>query len=87
MNDKVNVKLLFFAKSRELAGINECNLEIKRQIICSNLLNEICNSYQLNDIKCNLILAINGDYCDDPSALLNLKEGDEIAVIPPLSGG
>jgi len=87
MEDSVNVHILFFAKSRELSGLNECNLEITKKLLCSELINYICDKYDLNIIKNNIIIALNGEYCDDLNAVLELKNGDEIAIIPPISGG
>lgn len=88
MFDRITLKLLFFAKSRELAGLDETTIEIEStQIQCSELLNKICNLYGLNVIKTSVILAINGEYCDNLSETIQLKSGDEIAVIPPISGG
>lgn len=85
--ETVQVKVLFFAKARELAGINEINVEVPCKIHCKDLLQLICTTFELNDIKDIIILAKNSDYCEDPSALLTLTKGDELAVIPPLSGG
>lgn len=83
----VNVKILFFAKSRELSGQSETTIEVPSTIKCLTLLNRLCDYYNLNCIKNNLILALNSDYCDDIEVDLNLAEGDEIAIIPPISGG
>uniref|UniRef100_A0A336KR50 Molybdopterin synthase sulfur carrier subunit n=1 Tax=Culicoides sonorensis TaxID=179676 RepID=A0A336KR50_CULSO len=84
------VKILFFAKARELAGgITETQLQLPDldQHCCSDLLTLICDKYNLNLIKESIILAINEQYCDNLSEFIQLKTGDEIAIIPPLSGG
>lgn len=87
MADAVHLKILFFAKSRELSGHQESVLELSEsKISYSDLLDHICSKFNLTIIKVNLILALNGDYCDSAVAL-ELKNGDEIAVIPPISGG
>lgn len=85
--EKVKIKILFFAKARELAELNESNIHIPSKILFADLLQNICDTFGLNEIKQNIILAKNSEYCDDLSALLDFKEGDELAVIPPLSGG
>lgn len=85
--DKVTVRILFFAKSRELSGRTEATIEVQRVIQCQQLLNILCEVYQLTAIKDNLILALNSDYCDDLAADLTLNGNDEIAIIPPISGG
>ena len=84
----INVRLLFFAKARELSGRNEITYQIdKTKIIANDLLQHICTDFNLEAIRQSLILAINEDYCDDLQTELQLKEGDEIAIIPPISGG
>lgn len=86
--ESVHVRVLFFAKSRELSGLNECSLEIsKKKNLCSEVINYICDKFDLNIIKNNVIIALNSEYCDDLNAVLEIKNGDEIAVIPPISGG
>lgn len=85
--DKVTVRILFFAKSRELAGRSEAIIEVNKVIRGQQLLNILCELYQLTAIKDNLILALNSDYCDDLNVVLTLNSNDEIAIIPPISGG
>jgi len=87
MDNKVTIKVLFFAKSRELSGFTESTIEVERIIQCEKLLDFLCDHYQLNIIKDNLILALNGDYCDNLETILTLGCTDEIAIIPPISGG
>ena len=90
MNSKnyIKVRILFFAKTRELAGSNNATLKLESpEIVVADLLNEICSTFNLDIIKQNIILAVNGNYCENLQTLLLLKEGDEIAVIPPISGG
>lgn len=87
MEKLVRVKLLFFAKSRELAGLSECETNFPEQIVCSKLVQQISEAYNLHLIQENCIIALNGEYCDKPDTILTLKSNDEIAVIPPISGG
>lgn len=84
----VKLRILFFAKTRELSGSSEATLELESpNILASELVNQICAKFNLEIIKQNIILAVNEDYCDNLQRQLQLKEGDEIAVIPPISGG
>lgn len=87
MDNSVTVKILFFAKARELAGCSECNEKTASSIRCAELFDRICGAHSLDIIKDSVIIALNGDYCDDPQAVLTLKDGDELAIIPPISGG
>lgn len=82
----VCVEVLLFAKARDLSGKNKATITINSVVDYETLLNTIVQTFSLDPIKNNLILAINEEY--PPSeGVFNLGEGDKIAVIPPLSGG
>ncbi|XP_014256852.1 molybdopterin synthase sulfur carrier subunit [Cimex lectularius] len=82
----VKVKLLFFAKARELSGKKEALLDLPQSSTSyKELLEVIVKEHSLDLIKANVILAQNEEYIE--TGEVELKEGDEIAVIPPLSGG
>lgn len=83
----VSVKILFFAKSRELAGLSECDIDLPKEISYSKLVKFLNQTYNLQLLKNTFLIAINSDYIADREALLILNPGDEIAVIPPISGG
>lgn len=87
MENLVRVKLLFFAKSRELAGLSECEIELPKQIPYTELVEHLSKNYNLQLLQKTFLIALNSDYCDESIKLINLKAGDEIAVIPPISGG
>lgn len=82
----VEIQVLFFAKARELCGQKESQLLIPSTISYHNLLDQIVKTFSLESIQHNLILAINEEYATTGS-IVQLKEGDKVAVIPPLSGG
>jgi molybdopterin converting factor subunit 1 len=82
----VTVKILFFAKSREIVGKQSALLEVPSHISYVNLLQKIVQEFCLEDIKSNVILSLNEEFCNSGDTI-ELKTGDEIAVIPPLSGG
>lgn len=85
-SESVTIKILFFAKARELIGNKEVLERVPRKITGKNLLSLIIKKYELDRLKCNVILALNENWIDLNSDLI-LKEADEVAVIPPLSGG
>ncbi|XP_022126700.1 molybdopterin synthase sulfur carrier subunit [Pieris napi] len=82
----VTVKILFFAKSKELAGTREARITIPEKITYQQLLNIIAKNYNLETIKDHILLAKNEEVCSDNRELV-IREFDNIAVIPPLSGG
>ncbi|PZC72054.1 hypothetical protein B5X24_HaOG211979 [Helicoverpa armigera] len=86
IENDVTVKLLFFARSKELAGTKESTIRLPSKISYSKLLNIICDNYNLQTIKDNILLAKNEEVCDE-DVDIDIKEKDSIAVIPPISGG
>jgi len=80
------VKILFFAKARELSGCKESFLCLPNKISYGELLENIASVYNLDCIKQNIILSKNQEVCEIGD-VLTIVDQDEIAVIPPLSGG
>lgn len=85
----MKVKVLFFAMTRELVGIRECDLILNNDnetmITTVTLMEELCRLYpSLLSIFDQIVLAVNKAYITDA---ITLKDGDEIALIPPISGG
>lgn len=84
----VEVRVLYFAKSRDLAGTAEETIKVPDRVTSQLLLEIITDRHiELKTIQQNLILAVNQDYISEESGEIQLNPGDEIAVIPPLSGG
>ncbi|XP_043071697.1 molybdopterin synthase sulfur carrier subunit [Drosophila grimshawi] len=83
----VNINILFFAKSRELAKTSRAEFAVEGVVKARNLLNQLIDKFNLSSISQNLILAHNETYIEDLNAEIILQQGDEIAVIPPISGG
>lgn len=83
--ERVKLKILFFASSKDLAGLNQSTLDLPSRISFEELKSKVCESFNLQIISNNIILAVNQNYFD--SGEIELKDGDELAVIPPLSAG
>jgi len=82
----VTVKVLFFARARELSGEQEADLLVLREETYDSLFGKVVQRFGLQQLQNSLILAVNEEYPSAEKSLL-LKSGDQIAVIPPLSGG
>ena len=81
----MKVRARFFGLYRELVGSSQADLEIEEKISLDDLRQKLAVVFPaLQAFADNLLLAVNGEY---GSAELQLKDGDEIAVFPPLSGG
>ncbi|XP_062583270.1 molybdopterin synthase sulfur carrier subunit-like [Saccostrea cucullata] len=87
MAENVKINLLFFAKSRELVGSGLGELILSANSNFDALKQALLLKYpSLEVIADNIILSLNEEYIDD-SQQLTLRESDEVAVIPPISGG
>ena len=90
----VKVRLLFFAKARELVGASEVPFDVEligaeETTTGAQLLRSVLAGFPaLDPIKGSVILAHNLEYVDvEGDTPIRLREDDEIAVIPPVSGG
>lgn len=80
---KLAVKL--FAAARELAGAGELAIELPAGAAVAQLRAAlVAQSPRLKPIADRSLIAVNSEYAD-PGTLI--REGDEVALIPPVSGG
>eukprot|EP00112_Aurelia_sp_Birch-Aquarium-sp1_P022033 Seg6085.1 transcript_id=Seg6085.1/GoldUCD/mRNA.D3Y31 product="hypothetical protein" protein_id=Seg6085.1/GoldUCD/D3Y31 len=85
--DAVEIKVLFFAKSREITGSKEANIKIVPRLLGRDLLENILAEFpKLKILQDNLLLSVNQEYIEKEQ-LVEVFSGDEVAVIPPISGG
>lgn len=77
------VKLKVFGAARDIMGGREVELDVNSTTVGA-LRTELLQQFPaLGDLK-SLLIAINQKYANDESLI---NETDEIAVIPPVSGG
>jgi len=76
-------KIKAFGVTKDLLGGRDTMIEIRGTTV-GELRQELSERFpELLDLK-SLFIAVNNDYADDD---LVLKPTDEIALIPPVSGG
>jgi molybdopterin converting factor subunit 1 len=81
----IKVSVIYFAQIRELTGIREEEVIIQNESTLINLISKIEENHpSLLKVKENIQFAVN---CNLVRKNLSLKEGDQIAVFPPVSGG
>jgi molybdopterin converting factor subunit 1 len=78
----MKVKLRLFAYLRETLGLEE-EIDIREGERISDLWNRFKHKIPGNK-NFRVLLAVNGEYVEEDR---ELKEGDEVAFIPPVSGG
>ena len=80
---KATVRL--FAILREKAGTSELTLELPERSTVADLLVALENSYpDLSASAPHTMIAVNTEYVENTHPL---HDGDEVALIPPVSGG
>ena len=72
-----------FGIARDILGGREVTIEIDGQSVADLRKHLISNYPQLKELR-SLFIAVNQNYADDTQGL---SESDEIALIPPVSGG
>ena len=86
----VTVRVLFFAKARELVGKSCYQITLPRdpaRVSGGRLLELVVDSFpQLKGIAGSVALALDEEYIS-ADQFVEIGAGSEIAVIPPLSGG
>jgi MoaE-MoaD fusion protein len=76
----VQISVRLFAGLRELAGTGRCDIELPD----GSAVEDVWQALDLGDEPPGLLYAVNRKYAD---AEHPLSEGDEVALIPPVSGG
>jgi sulfur-carrier protein len=81
----VKIKLLFFASCRNIIGDKELIWDISENVTVGDVKKKLALQYPgLIAMEKTLSIAVNAEYVDDSIVLFN---EDEIAFIPPVSGG
>ena len=81
----LRIRVRLFAMQREAAGTRELRLEVPLGSTVDDAWNAVVESVPaLAPGRSSLRFAVNGEYADDDRPL---EDGDELACIPPVSGG
>ncbi len=81
----MKIKVKFFALHREAVGESEIEIEVKEGVTIDKLVEMLIHDYpKLEELKDSNILSLNHNYANGSESL---KEGDEVALFPPVGGG
>ena len=81
----MKLKVKFFAAARDMTGTEEITITVPDHSTSSDLLAILFTGYpRLAQLKDYLRIAVNWEYV---SLAHPLADDDEVAVIPPVSGG
>ncbi len=78
------LKILTFGIARDIVGGSSINFEAKEGINVAELKQQLLDHYPTFGNLSSLLIAVNEEYGDDTTTLF---EHDDIALIPPVSGG
>ena len=79
------VTVRLFARLRELAGQDELRVEVADGSTAQDVWNGLAATYPpLADYTTAISVAVNEDYA---RLTASVRDGDEIAFLPPVSGG
>lgn len=79
-----HLNITLFGITRDIVGHNSLKVSVEQPSSVESLLEKLKAEYpRLNDIR-SILVAVNSEYAEG-SQFLN--ETDEIALIPPVSGG
>jgi len=81
----MKIKVLFFGLTQDLTGVQQDLTEFPNGANLDALWGRYATRFpRLNDLSGALVLAVNQEVADRARAL---KDGDEVAFLPPVSGG
>src|SRR5688500_229793 len=84
-SEKIRVKVLFFGAARDAVGQAEVEMLLDRDASSTTALAQLIEKYpDLGRFGRSLLVAVNQEYARGET---QLKNGDELAVFPPVSGG
>ena len=82
---KTNIRVLFFGAARDVVDTNPLDLSLDAPATVSSAFQSLVSRFsQLERFGRSLLFAVNQEYATPDT---QLKENDELAVFPPVSGG
>src|SRR4029079_5437477 len=85
MTQAVNIRVLFFGAARDAVEANELHLAVEAPATVSSAFQDLETRLStLERFGRSLLFAVNQEYATPET---ELKENDELAVFPPVSGG
>ncbi len=83
--NNINVKILFFGAARDAVGAEEANFTTAVPASVFTVKKAVISRYEkLSVFGKSLMIAVNREYATDETSI---KNQDEIAFLPPVSGG
>lgn len=85
MGDTMKIKIKFFASIREIVGKNEIEIEINSNTKVGDVIENLKLQFpKLKKVESTTIIVLNHNIANLDK---EVKEGDVLALFPPVSGG
>ena len=83
MSHSIKIQVIYFAKLRELTGLDEETFSMKQGNKPGDVLASINKRNEI-DVGINFKIAVNDEFSDWD---IELNDGDRLVFIPPVTGG
>jgi molybdopterin converting factor subunit 1 len=80
----MEIKVLAFGIAKDIFGASAINVMLNDDATTAGLKAELENKYPRLKQLASYMVAVNNEYAEDNGVL---SERDEVAIIPPVSGG
>ena len=81
----ITVKVLFFASVRDLVGDSNRTVSLAEGLTVTDLIADLASKHKrFIEMAPSLMVSVNQEYVPRDTVL---NQGDEVAFIPPVSGG
>ncbi|WP_051654686.1 molybdopterin converting factor subunit 1 [Persephonella sp. IF05-L8] len=81
----MRIKVLYFSSVKDKIGLPSEDIELSENSTVNDLIKLLSEKYpQIKNSLQNSMFAVNEEYASTDQ---KLKEGDTVAIIPPVSGG
>ncbi|MGB1931072.1 MAG: MoaD/ThiS family protein [Mariniblastus sp.] len=81
----MNIKIKLFAAAREMNDTGELTLDVPVGCVVKEMKRRVSDDYpNMSELIMRSAVSLNREFATDESVVC---EGDEIALIPPVSGG
>ena len=83
MSNSIKIQVIYFAKLRELTGLDKETFSMKQGNKPGDVLASINKRHEI-DVEINFKIAVNDEFSDWD---IELNDGDRLVFIPPVTGG
>ena len=80
----MKIEILLFGVTRDIVGNSKLIIDIEKNNKVGDMMTKLKKEYPDFDNLKSLLVAVNNEYALDHQLL---NENDEVALIPPVSGG